>query len=101
MKRVTTYHEGGRTFYICKDSRGYWGIENKYVDPETGRLTIQLNGITGFHSATISETLEKVSNKIKVDYLVSIGMDSMKAACIVIGGITPEEYDKRIAEVKA
>ena len=91
MKIVTTYIEKGRRFYICKadgrgEADGYWAFEDKFVD-DAGKLTKVFNGITGHHSKTLKETVEKVSNLIKVDALVESGMDRYEAAIkVVIGG---------------
>ena len=89
MKHITTYIEGGRTFEICRsisndELDGFWAFEDKFID-EAGRLTKVFNGISGHHSATLQETLEKVSRQIKYDALVDGGMDSIEAAMKVCG----------------
>lgn len=78
MKKITTYHESGRMFYICKDENGYWGIENKYVD-KNGRVKIALNGLNGHLHRTLEETLASVKNEIMVDKLMAAGMTSEQA----------------------
>ena len=90
MKHITTYMENGRTFEICKaqgigSADGYWAFEDKDI-AENGSLKKQFNGITGHHSKTLEETIQKVSNAIKVDALVEAGMDRMTAAIKVVCG---------------
>ena len=90
MKRITTYIEAGRAFEICKATGegkkdGYWAFEDKYID-ENGRLTKDFNGISGFFTQSMEETIGLVSNCIKVDALVEAGMDRMEAAIKVVCG---------------
>ena len=88
MEKVTTYIENNRTFIICKTegadkANGYWAFESKYI--VDGHLTKEFNGITGNHSATLAETIKKVSDGIKVDALVESGMERMEAVLKVLG----------------
>ena len=90
MKQITEYIEGGRTFVICKaegmgDADGYWAFEAKNID-DAGKLVKQFNGISGFHTESLEETIMRVSQSIKVDALVEAGMDRMQAAIKVICG---------------
>lgn len=91
MKHITTYIENGRTFEICKAegmgaADGFWAFEDKDID-ESGKLRRQFNGISGHHSSTVKETIQKVSQMIKVDALVADGMDRMEAAWKVVSGL--------------
>ena len=91
MKHIATYIESGRTFEICKaeglgDADGYWAIEDKDID-ESGRLKRQLNGISGHHSSSVAEAIQKVSNMVRCDALVAQGMDRMEAAWKVVNGL--------------
>lgn len=97
MKRITTYMENGRKFFICKaenqgDANGYWGFEDKDVDEKTGKLLKQFNGINGHHSDSLEETIQMVSGTIRVDALVEAGMDRMDAAIKVV----QEQYMARL-----
>lgn len=90
MNKVTEYIEAGRCFTICKadgmgDADGYWAFEDKDIDSD-GRLMKQFNGISGFHTDSLKETIERVSQSIKVDALVAAGMDRMAAAILVVCG---------------
>ena len=96
MKRITTYMENGRKFFICKaenqgDANGYWGFEDKDMDEKTGKLLKRFNGINGHHSEAMKETILKVSAMIRVDALVEAGMDRMEAAIKVV----QEQYEAR------
>ena len=83
---ITTYIENGRRFYICKDGRGYWGIENKYVD-SNGKLNTVLNGITGHHSESAAETIQLVINTIRVDKLeAESGLTRIEACVLYFSG---------------
>lgn len=90
MKKVTEYIEAGRCFTICKaegmgSADGYWAFEDKNIDAD-GRLTKQFNGINGFHTDSLKETIERVSQSIKVDALVAAGVDRMQAVIMVVCG---------------
>ena len=90
MKKVTEYIEVGRRFTICKAENmgaadGYWAFEDKDIDTD-GKLKKQFNGINGFHTESLNQTIERVSQSIKVDALVAAGMDRMAAAIMVVCG---------------
>ena len=74
MTKVTTYIESGRTFYICKDENGYWGIEDKNID-ENGKLAVKLNGISGHLKNSVADCIRSISFQIKLDDLLTQGYD--------------------------
>lgn len=73
MKHITDYFENGRTFVICKNDKGYWAFEDKYI--KNGRLTREFNGITGKLSKTLEEVLKRVRDQICYDDLIEAGVD--------------------------
>lgn len=90
MTKVTEYIEAGRCFTICKAedqgaANGYWAFEDKDIDTD-GKLKSRFNGINGFHTESLNETIERVSQSIKVDALVAAGMDRTAAVILVIYG---------------
>lgn len=93
MKHITTYIENNRTFEVfyaeSGKGKGYWAVEDKYID-ENGRLTKQLNGISGFHTQSAAETVKLVSDSIKVDAMCEQGIDRMAAAIVVVTGVPLE-----------
>lgn len=89
MTRITTYIENGRSFEICQctrndETKGFWAFEDKFIGKDS-KLLKQFNGISGHHSKTLKECIEKVSRQIKYDALVDAGMDEVTAAMTVIG----------------
>lgn len=74
MKKITTYIESGRTFHICRDENGYWGIEDKNIDAN-GKLMVKLNGISGHLKASVAECIQSISFQIKLDDLLNQGYD--------------------------
>lgn len=74
MKKITTYIESGRTFHICRDENGYWGIEDKHID-ENGKLKVKLNGISGHLKDSVAECIQSISFQIKLDDLIAQGYD--------------------------
>lgn len=90
MRLITWYISRGRRFAICEvqgrgAEDGYWAFEDTDID-EDGKLRRQVNGIQGHHSPTIRETVERVSQQIRVDEMVAGGMDRMEAAIAVVTG---------------
>ena len=77
MKLINTINYREREFYILKDSNGFWGIESKYF--ENGKLTVQMNGITGNLNKTQEQTEKSVKDHIEYEFLVENGMDKMEA----------------------
>ena len=82
MTKLTTYTENGRTFIISKDERGYWGIEDKYIDAE-GRTKKQLNGMNGNLSDTMKGCLMKVHHLIQLEKMIAEGMNPVDAAVML------------------
>lgn len=83
IKRVSTYVEGGRTFYICKEigaglADGYWAFEDKMLD-ENGCLARRVNGLEGHHRATLGETIQSVSRQVRFDAMLAAGVDRSEA----------------------
>lgn len=79
MKKITTVISEGRTFIVAHDEHGFWGIEDKHIGPD-GKLTVQLNGISGFLHETIDETINAIIFQTKLDALISGGMNFAEAA---------------------
>lgn len=82
LELITEIHKHNRTFYICKDAMGFfWGIEDVFTNREDGDLTIacNINGITGFRSVEMQDTIRSVNNALEIDKLISLGMDKEEA----------------------
>lgn len=77
MKKITEVISRGRKFYIVKDERGYWGIEDKFFT--NGILNKQINGLEGHLKETCSDCIKSVLYTIEVGYLVANGMDINEA----------------------
>ena len=87
MKKITTLQARDRKFYIVKNDQGYYlAIENKYID-ENGKLNTNLNGLQMNASKDLNECLKRTKDQIEVDFLVSNGMDALKAIQLVVLGI--------------
>ena len=105
MKKVTTYIENGREFIICKCSEGtkrdgYWAFENGKTIVN-GVITTSVNGIAGFHSETLAETISRLSSSIKVDALEEAGIDRMVAVLSVMQNISIEEAQKVVNTINS
>lgn len=86
MKNITTLVVRNRKFYIVKNEDGlYLSIEDKYVD-ENGKLNTTLNGITMKANKDLEDCIKQTKDQVEVDYLVSTGMDLIKAIQLVILG---------------
>ena len=90
MRFITWYISRGRRFAICKVAGrgaedGFWAFEDTDID-EDGKLRRQVNAIQGHHSPTMRETVERVSQQVKVDEMVATGWDRMEAAIAVVTG---------------
>lgn len=96
--RQTTYNYRNRSFTIYRDEkRDFWGVESKYI--VENKLTVQLNGITGYIGKTISETLEKVTNRIDMDYYMDeCGMDYADSMILTFKMDLTDEQKKTFRE---
>lgn len=78
-KKVTTYYESEREFIILQDEYNkFWAIEDKYID-DNGRLTQEINGITGLRSDTVAEAIEKAHQRIVYQGLIAQGYSMEEA----------------------
>lgn len=83
IRHISTYVEGGRTFYICKEigsglADGYWAFEDKMLD-ENGCLARRVNGLEGHHRETLGETIQSVSCQVRFDAMLAAGVDRSEA----------------------
>lgn len=77
LRRITTLHYRGRHFYIVEAEpmkivdtyKKYWGIETKYFDEE-GKLTQEINGMSGHLSETIPECIDSIKTTIDIQAIV-------------------------------
>ena len=79
VKHITTYQEGERKFLILKDEQGkFWAIEEQFVD-EQGKLTQEINGITGLRSNSAQEAIERAHQRIVYQGLIAQGYSMEEA----------------------
>ena len=78
LTKVTMVYSEGRRFYILKDEeKRFWAVEDKYI--QKGKLTKELNGLSGMMSSDCDNTIQMVINLTKVEKFVSQGMDLIEA----------------------
>ena len=85
MKHITDYFENGRTFVICKNDRGFWAFEDKFI--ENGKLIKEFNGISGKLSKTLEEVVKRVHDQIVFDALIEQGVEKGDALLRVFMGV--------------
>lgn len=79
MKKITTVISENRTFIVARDERGYWGIEDKYIDAD-GKLAVQLNGVSGFLHDKLQDTVNAIIFQTRFDALIKQGLSFQDAA---------------------
>lgn len=83
MKKVTELLVYGTRYIIAKDSHGYWGINEKYLDAN-GCLTTRLNGIQGNLTSTLKDCIDMCKTEAHLVQLLKDGYSFSDAAVKVI-----------------
>ena len=90
MKIATTYIQSGRTFYIVYFQDRYCAIEDCFVDPATGRLTKEMNGLEMAASDSIQECINIIRDRVTLDDLKKSGLSTAEALGVIYNW-TPEQ----------
>lgn len=96
MKLVTRVISRSREFYILKNEHGFWGIESSLFDD--GRLTVQVNGLSGHLFPKVGDTIQSVLNRIEHEHLLASGVSQADAEAIMFKKITGREMQKTSSE---
>ena len=95
MRKITELVTHGKSFIICKDDSGFWGIDGALI--VDGKLTRRVNGIEGHLSETLQDCLNACHIEAHIEELKAQGytfMQAMNEAWLELYGYTPEEYFK-------
>ena len=71
MRKISELVTHGKSFIICKDDSGFWGIDSALV--VDGKLTRRVNGIEGHLSETLQDCLNACHIEAHIEELKAQG----------------------------